>query len=95
MGYDPHKKYKKVGECRRCGRCCDQHCPYFRWVSLKDIKQGEVFESGMDSGYIVALCEIFDLPITKDACSLEVRKGFPYDPWQTPPKCGYSWIEAK
>jgi len=85
MEYDPHKKYKRVGECRRCGRCCDLHCPYFRWVANRDIKKGEVIEeTGIDAP-IMAMCTADPKP---EACAK-----FPTDPWQTPPKCGYKWVE--
>jgi len=75
--------------------CCDLHCPHFRWIALKDIKAGEVFESGKDVGYIIAYCDIFDKPITEGGCTLEQRKGFPLDPSQTPAKCGFKWVEAQ
>jgi len=89
MPYDPHRKYVKVGNCRRCGRCCDLHCPQFKWVALKDIRAGETFKSGIDVGFIKAVCEIFDKPITEGSCTLEVRKGFPFNPGQVPPQCGF------
>ena len=93
--YDPHKKYKKVGECKRCGRCCDLHCPRLKWTTIKDIKKGEQFETGKDKGYIYATCKIFDAPVMEGACTPEQRKGFPFDPWQTPPNCGFKWVEAE
>lgn len=93
--YDPHKKYIRIGECRRCGRCCDLHCPRLKWVAMKDIKAGETFETGKDLGYVYAYCEIFDQPITEGSCTLEQRKGFPFNPWQVPPKCGFKFVEVK
>lgn len=95
MNYDPHKKYRRVGECRRCGRCCDLHCQYLRWIVIRDIKAGEVFaDTGKDKGYLYAECLIFNEPIMSGSCNLEQRQGFPFNPWQTPPKCGYSWVEV-
>jgi len=93
MTYDPHKKYQKVGECRRCGRCCDLHCPQLEWIALKEIKAGQSFESGIDSGYIYAHCKAWDSPDQIGSCTPDQRKNFPYNPWQTPPKCGFSWVE--
>ncbi|MEM2284555.1 MAG: hypothetical protein QXL29_08140 [Zestosphaera sp.] len=94
MTYNPHEKYVKVGECRRCGRCCDLHCPHFKWVALRNIKAGETFESGKDAGYIAAYCDIYDQPITSNGCTPEQRKNFPFNPHQTPPKCGFKWVKA-
>jgi hypothetical protein len=84
--YDPHKKYVRVGECRRCGRCCDLHCPSLKWVANRDVKKDEVFtDTGID-GPFMAICTADPKP--------QMCADFPTDPWQTPPKCGYSWKEA-
>jgi hypothetical protein len=92
--YDPHKKYIRIGECRRCGRCCDLHCPALVFVALKDIKKGEEFQTGIDLGYIKAVCKVWDTNEVVNGCTPEQRKGFPFNPWQTPPKCGFKWVEA-
>ena len=85
MAYDPHKKYKRVGECRRCGRCCDLHCQFLRWLATRDIKRGEEFvDTGI--GYPIIVICLADL-------KPEMCADFPTSPPQTPPKCGYSWIE--
>ena len=87
MSYDPHKKYQRVGECRRCGRCCDLYCPFLKWHVNRDLKAGEEF---VDTGIgqpIMAVCTADPKP--------EMCKNFPTNPWQTPPKCGFSWIEVK
>jgi len=94
MALDPHKKYRRVGECRRCGRCCDLHCPHFKFMALRDIRAGETFQSGKDYGYIMAICDIFDKDVTSNGCTLHQRMNFPYDPFQTPPKCGFKWVEV-
>jgi len=85
--YDPHKKYKRVGECRRCGRCCDLHCPHLVWIANRDVKAGERFsDTGLDQPFR-AECTASPKP---SMCS-----NFPTNPWQTPPKCGYSWVEVE
>jgi len=76
-----------MGECRRCGRCCDLHCPYFRWIANREIKNEEIFiGTGIDFP-IMALCTADPKP--------EMCINFPSDPWQTPAKCGYFWIEVE
>lgn len=86
MDYDPHKRYRRVGECRRCGRCCDLHCPHLRWVVNRELKPGEVFyETGLKEP-IMAECTAQPRP--------KMCADFPTDPSQTPPKCGYSWVEV-
>ena len=83
--FDPHKKYKRVGECKRCGRCCDLHCEWLIWVANHDVKQGERFkDTGIDQSFM-AVCVADPKP--------EMCANFPTNPWQTPPKCGFSWIE--
>jgi len=85
--YDPHKKYRRVGQCRRCGRCCDLHCKHLRWVTNRDIKSGESFrDTGVDCPFM-AICTANPKP--------EMCAHFPTDPGQTPPKCGYSWVEER
>jgi len=91
--FDSHKTYKKVGKCNRCGRCCDLHCPAFKFVALRDIRKGESFLPGINEGAIKAVCLVFNANKTVHSCTLEQRKGFPFAPTQTPPKCGYTWVE--
>ena len=93
MSYDPHKKYKRIGECRQCGRCCNLHtCPYFRLVANQDISAGEIIEdTGIDAP-IMALCLLNGKPEKAEMYGGSCVT-FPSNPWQTPPKCGYSWIE--
>jgi Fe-S-cluster containining protein len=85
--YDPHKKYKRMGECRRCGRCCDLFCPYLRWIANRDIKAGEIFQDTGIGQPIMAICTANPKP---KACA-----DFPPDPWSTPEKCGYYWVEVE
>ena len=83
--FDSHKKYRRVGECRQCGRCCDLHCQWLRWVATREIRNGEQFSATGTGEAIMALCLAEPKP--------EMCAGFPTNPWQTPPKCGYSWVE--
>ena len=85
--------YVRTGDCRRCGRCCDIHCPEFEWVALRAIKEGEVIKSGKDYGALIANCKAFDKDIQIGNCDLDQRKNFPYSPGQVPPKCGFRVIE--
>ena len=86
VNYDPHKKYVRVGKCRRCGRCCDLHCKFLRWKVNRDLKAEEEFiDTGIDKP-IMAVCTAKPKP--------EMCANFPTNPWQTPPKCGFRWVEA-
>ena len=93
--YDSHKKYIKIGTYKRYGRCCNLHCRYFHWVAIRDIKAGEVFTSGIDGGAIITYCDILNEDFVVDGCTPDQRRNFPYDPSQTPPKCGFKWIEVE
>ena len=96
--YDPHATYDKdaLSSCRQCGACCNQNCEHFVWQALKNIKNGEQFSSGVNKGYIKALCLIFDLDVVASCgCTLDQRKNFPYDPWQTPKTCSFRWTQVE
>jgi len=85
MTYDSHKRYRRVGECKRCGRCCDLHCKDLVWVANRDVKKGERFtDTGIDQPFM-AVCTATPKP--------EQCVNFPTNPFQTPLKCGYSWVE--
>ena len=95
MTYDPHKKYVKAGECNRCGRCCDQHCEHFVWeIITSGLEKGEQLQAGLKEAKIYAICKIWDTDIIAGSCTPDQRKNFPYNPWQTPPKCGFTWVEV-
>jgi Fe-S-cluster containining protein len=93
--YDPHKKYVKIGECTRCGACCDLSCPELVFVALRNIMKGEEFLTGTDNGAVIAVCKAWDTDKVVNGCTPELRRGFPFDPWQTPRRCSYKWVEAK
>ncbi len=86
---------KKTGECDRCGKCCGLHCPFFSWIALRDIKKGESFASGLKAGAIKAHCSIFNTYIIEGSCTRYLRLNFPFNAIQRPPKCGYTFVEAK
>lgn len=88
--YNSHKKYIKTGECNRCGACCNQHCDHLNIQAIRNISEGEMIVAGVDTH---SNCVIFSLDTTHDGCGLEQRVGFPFDPWQTPEKCGFKWVE--
>jgi hypothetical protein len=83
--FDPHKKYKRIGECNRCGRCCDLYCKFLRWKVNRDLKAGEEFiETGIN-GSIMAICTVNPKPTM---CA-----DFPTSHWQTL-KYGFRWVEV-
>ena len=84
LTYDPHKKYKRASECRRCGRCCDLHCQYLRWVANWDVPKGQVFSDTGEGHPFEAICLANPKP--------EMCANFPTSPVQTPEKCGFRWI---
>jgi len=85
--FDPHRTYVRMGECRRCGRCCDLHCPHFSWVANRQLNPGETFAATGKAQPIMAVCNASPKP--------ETCARFPADPSQTPPKCGYFWVEVR
>ncbi len=97
MTYDPHKKYKRVGECRHCGRCCDSGCPYFRFEANRDIRAGERFglsEIGIE-GAIMAICTVHDNPEKRATVYGGSCVDVPTHPLNTFETCGFKWVEEE
>lgn len=91
--YNPHKRYIRAGTCRRCGRCCNLHtCPYFRLVANRDIKAGEVIDDTGIGTPLMALCLVEGKPEKAEMYGGSCIT-FPSSPPQTPPKCGFYWVE--
>lgn len=86
---------KKVGNCNRCGKCCNIMCKHFTWIALRDIKKGESFVSGLKAGVIKAYCSVFNTYVIEGACTRYLRQNFPFDAIQRSPKCGYVFVEEK
>jgi hypothetical protein len=90
--YDPHKKYKRVGECNHCGVCC-VGCKFQRWKAVRDIKAGETVDSPAD---FISECLIHDHPELPEYQTTFIGKGcdrFPSHPLSTPEKCSFKWVE--
>lgn len=61
-------------------------------MANQDISAGEIIEdTGIDAP-IMALCLLNGKPEKAEMYGGSCVT-FPSNPWQTPPKCGYSWIE--
>jgi len=94
-----HKRVKKAGECRHCGRCCDPRCPYLKFIALRNIEEGEVLnpsrDFGEDKGNLKAVCEIWGTDLIWHHCNPIGRKKFPDHPKLRYPNCGYYFVDEE
>jgi hypothetical protein len=85
--------YERKGECRHCGSCCNLQCEAFEWVVLRDIKQGEKLETGVDKGMVRSRCNVY-MSRENIGCSIEAREGYPTSPFGMVKNCGFYWIKV-
>jgi len=87
--YDPHKKYKRVGECLNCGNCCVGGCELLQFKAARKIEKGEVISTPKD---FRKFCLAYNpLSYGHQQYLEQGCDRFPTSPLSTPNGCGYHW----